>query len=377
MTDFPFTIIDVINACSISAKYKGDRIYFDCPICGGHNKVQARISSGVYNCIKCGQFKGGILGLYQYFHNCDSKAANRAMREYVGQPTYSAQKAKSEHLVKTAKSIVEQNARLAPKHVINATYRRFLSLCVLSNTHRESLHARGLSDQHIAHFGFKSVPISYEERNQIVETLVMEGYRLEGVPGFYVNRGKWDINLRHTGILIPYISLQNKLLGFQVRLDKPIKEQRKDGTIKLIRYLWVTSTDLNNGCSRSTIPHITSTKKVERTIFFTEGALKADVASALSERTFVAIAGVTQYSILPALFNQLRISGVKHIVDCFDADYKRNPNVAAARQRLKEEVLKANLQYFRLDWDESDGKGIDDFLFNVPRGQRKYKLYDY
>lgn len=379
MTDFPFTILDVINACSITTKVRGDCVYFDCPKCGGHNKVQARISTGVYNCIKCGDFKGGTLGMYQYYHSCDSKTANKEMREYVGQPTYSTQKQKNDTIKQNAQRITDRNSKLASRDVINATYRRFLSLCTLSAQHREELKKRGLSDSAIKHFGFKSALINYKERKRIIDTLLREGYTLEGVPGFFMNRGAWDFNVksRYSGILIPYISLQNKLLGFQIRLDTPFEEKRNDGTVKQIRYLWCSSTDMEKGCSRSTVPHITSTRKVEKTIFFTEGALKADVASYLSGCTFVAIAGVTQYSILPPLFKQLKNSGVKRIVDCFDADYKNNPNVANARNRLKEEVKKAGLLYYRLDWEESDGKGIDDFLFNTPRGGRKYRLFDY
>lgn len=380
MTNFPFTILDVINACDISANIRGDCAYFDCPRCGGKNKVQARISGGVYNCIKCGEFGGGVLKLYQYYHNCDSKEANKKMREYVGQPAYSEQKKANENYVRKAQKAVENNSKLASKNVINATYRRFLSLCTLSNKHRNDLRQRGLSDKAINHFGFKSAPMGFNEHTRIVKTLIGEGYTLEGVPGFFVNdKGYWDfyIKPRFAGILIPYISLQNQLLGFQIRLDEPFRERKKDGTVKFIRYLWFVSTDLNKGCSRSTVPHITSTRKVEPTIFFTEGALKADVASYLSGRTFLAIAGVTQYSILPGLFAMLKKNGVKRIVDCFDADYKSNENVANARKRLKEEILNAGLQYYRLDWRECDGKGIDDFLYNIPRGLREYKLFDY
>ena len=383
MADFPFNIVDVFNACGISVEVRGDKIYFDCPECGATKKskaLEARISTGVYNCAKCGKFGGGMLKLYQYYHKCDAKTANKEMREYVGQPTYSQRKRQNELIESHAKRIVAQQSNLASEDIINATYRRFLNLCYLSKKHRESLKNRGLSDKAITHFGFKSAPISFPEHRRIIDTLLREGYPLEGVPGFYLNeKGFWDFNIkqRFSGIMIPYISLQNKLLGFQIRLDKPFEEHKKDGTVKSTRYLWFVSTDLNKGCSRSTVPHITSTRRVEKTIFFTEGALKADVASFLSNREFLAIAGVTQYSILPDIFKTLKTNGVRRIVDCFDADYRRNPNVAAARDRLKLEILKAGLQYYRLDWDERNGKGIDDFLLNIPRGKRKYELFDY
>ena len=380
MTDFPFNILDVINACQIPAIVRGDCIYFDCPKCNGRKKVQARISEGVFNCAKCSSFGGGMLNLYQYYHSCNISTANQEMREYVGQPTYSQQREQTLFYAEHAKKLVAQNSNLASEDVINATYRRFLNLCYLSKSHRQDLKKRGLSDKAISHFGFKSAPVNLSDHRRIVDTLLKEGYTLEGVPGFFINnKGFWDFNIkqRFSGTLIPYISLSNKLLGFQIRLDKPFEERKKDGTVKYIRYLWFVSTDLNKGCSRSTVPHITSTRRVEKTIFFTEGALKADVASYLCRRTFVAIAGVTQYSILPELFQALKSNGVRRIVDCFDADYRHNQNVADARKRLKQEIAKAGLQYLRLDWNENDGKGIDDFLLNIPRGQRIYKLYDY
>lgn len=381
-TDFPFNILDVINACSISLSKqpKGDCVYFDCPVCGGKNKVQARIASGVYHCAKCSDFGGGMLDLYRYYFQCDSKTANKKMREYIGQPYYSQTKEINNRYEAQAKKVFAQNANLASEDTINATYRRFLSLCTLKKSHRDNLIARGLSDKAISHFGFKSVPTEPYDHYRIINTLCREGYNIQGVPGFFRNEGKraeFNLFKRYEGILVPYISLDNKLLGFQIRLEKPFEERKKDGTVKYIRYIWFSSVDLPNGCGRTTLPHITSTRKVESTIFFTEGALKADIASFLGNRTFIAIAGVTQYSILPELFKKLKKNGVKRIIDCYDADYRTNTNVQNARNHLKTQIQKAGLQYLRLDWSEKIGKGIDDYLLALPKGKRKFVLYDY
>ncbi len=77
---------------------------------------------------------------------------------------------------------------------IHQTYAALLSMLTLNSAHREHLRAvRGLTDEQIEGFGFKSTPSSRVCRT-LTERLVKQGCTVKGVPGFYINDyGKWTI----------------------------------------------------------------------------------------------------------------------------------------------------------------------------------------
>ena len=89
--------------------------------------------------------------------------------------------------------------------------------------------------------GYRSTQSSDSER--IARKLLLEGYHLKGVPGFYVNRnGDWETAFypANSGYLCPVYSAEGMLCGFQIRLDHP-KDKRK--------YVWFTSSGLKGGTS--------------------------------------------------------------------------------------------------------------------------------
>ena len=356
--NFPFNIVDVINCLGIPIrKIRGDYMYIDCPECfynpqtghSGKGKCEVRIQSGVYSCPRCGTFKGGMLDLYRYYRNCDSHTANKEMREYVGAPQYRQRKLQVQKIVESAERSVFDNVNLAKRNEIDRTYRTFLSLCSLAEKHKKDLIRRGLSEKNIAHFGFKSTPVTYEERHKIISELLHRGCTLKGVPGFYVNKtGQWDINIYNKieGYFIPMCNLQNQCLGIQIRLDAPDPKQGK--------YTWLSSNGMNQAEKLTSLPHITTI---------------------LSHSTYKAIAVVTQFKVLPVIFSQFKKNGVKRIIDSFDSDCKYNTNVERARQTIKYYAVKAGLEYYRMEWDEKY-KGIDDYLLANPPGTRKFVVYD-
>ncbi len=377
--NFPFTIVDVINCLGLSIrKINGDYMWIDCPECffnpktghSGDGKCEVRIQQGIFSCARCGNFHGGMLDLYCYYRHCDKSTANKEMRAYVSAPQYIQRKEQVQKIVEAADRSVFENAGLADRKDIDATYRSFLSLCSLSERHKSDLLRRGLNEKSIAHFGFKSTPDTYEGKEGIVSALIQKGCRLQGVPGFFVDKyGHWNINLhsKNKGFLIPMCNLQNQCLGMQIRLDVPDPKKGK--------YTWLSSNGMNQGVKRTSVPHITNTHNLSDSIYVTEGGLKADIAHILSNRTFMAIAGVTQFKVLPVIFAQFKKNGVKRIIDSFDADCKYNENVEKARQKLKSYALQSGLEYFRMEWDERY-KGIDDYLLAHPPGTRKFIVYD-
>lgn len=377
-TDFPFTILDVINNLGLQIReYRKNEVYIDCPEChtnskNGHNgqgKCQVLLTEGVFSCPRCGNFSGGILDLYCYYRNTDRIQANKEMRQYVNAPDYLHRKAQIKKIIKSAEESVYNNANLASRNEIDRTYRTLLALCTLTDKHKHDLLRRGLSEKNIAHYGFKSTPVTFSEKQHIISELIKHDCKLEGVPGFYKNKlDNWDININQKmyGYFVPMCNLQNQCLGLQIRVDNPEKNRK---------YIWISSKNKKCGVGRSSVPHITNTLSIGDTVYLTEGALKADVSHCLANRTFIGLAGVTQFKVLPILFSQLYKNGVKRIVDSYDSDCKYNQNVEYARQKLKGFVIKAGLEYYRMEWDEK-WKGIDDYLLAHPKGTRKFTVYD-
>ena len=94
------------------------------------------------------------------------------------------------------------------------------------------------------------------------------------------------------------------------------------------------------------------------TVRLTEGALKADVAAALSGLPTIGAAGLGW---LPAL-DVARELGCKTLRLAFDADALDNPHVARALSDLLRGRAAAGLAVEMERWDKADGKGIDDLL---------------
>lgn len=364
MTDFPFNIRDVISALNIPVRRAdGNFLYIDCPACYQQNtakkgKCQVRLDDNIFNCPRCGT-GGGMLKLYSLVTGCNRKDANRIMREYIKKPTFNAKREQEEYqkAVESAPKLV----KLAPKSVIDRTYRLFLAACVLREEHRNNLIRRGLCDKEISHYGFRSVPFK-NECKAIIEQLLESGCSLKGVPGFYEEQGEWKIaaSYKNRGFFVPMINIKGQCLGLQIRLDSPTHNAK---------YIWFSSARYDNGCARTSIPTFSNIWQIGNSVCITEGGLKAYVAHAHSGVTFIGIPGVTQYKLLPLLFSQLQKRGVTTIADCFDMDYKTNPNVQQARKRLKAEIINAGFRYVRYEWDERY-KGIDDYFTAVPPEQR-------
>ena len=118
-------------------------------------------------------------------------------------------------------------AERASEQEIHRTFTTMMSALSLTPAHREHLRSkRGLTDAQIDQFGFKSTPPP-EFCRILARQLAEFGYRVQGVPGFYIDDyGKWTIKFhrRTSGILIPIRSVEGLLCGLQTRLDKPIRD---------------------------------------------------------------------------------------------------------------------------------------------------------
>ena len=109
------------------------------------------------------------------------------------------------------------------------TYSLLLSMLPLTPTHKAHLLSprRGLTEEQIARFGFKSTPPAFLCRSY-AERLRRHGCTLQGVPGFYQDdAGRWTINFgsRTAGILLPAVGMDGLICGMQIRLDTPLRRR--------------------------------------------------------------------------------------------------------------------------------------------------------
>ena len=232
------------------------------------------------------------------------------------------------------------------------TYSMMLAQLILSKDHQQNLMHRGLNKEQILKYGYKSTPAF--GFNRIVSAIMSKECVLDGVPGFYTKKNNtYGINFHRnvSGILIPVCSMDGRIEGFQIRLDRPIEDKK---------YIWFSSSNQFRGTSVGGPVHFIG-NPADKTVYVTEGALKANIAHSFCGKTFVALAGVSHYKSLEPIFAQLKQNGTKNIVEAYDMDKDTNVHVEQSCMQMMQMADKFGFQVHRLRWD-ARYKGIDDWL---------------
>lgn len=122
-------------------------------------------------------------------------------------------------------AIIQPEMPIASSAVRNNTYSNLLSMLSLGANHRESLLLRGLSGEDIVKLGYKTTPAVRAPK--IVTQLLERGCELQGVPGFYCDSdsGRWKLDIRGSGIMLPDRNSNGEIEAIQIRLDKVYKSK--------------------------------------------------------------------------------------------------------------------------------------------------------
>lgn len=337
-----------------------DYAYAECPLCGDRRgKLCLNLKKNVWYSNCCGEH-GGMLALYAQVQRTSTSEAFREICEELQTGDF-APDYKIGTTRDAPKALAATVGRASPQE-IHRTYSALLSMLSLSPGHLNHLQTvRGLSLEQIQHFGFKSTPPPFLCRT-IARKLVEQGYKLEGVPGFYINdSGKWTIRFfkRTSGILIPYVSAGGLIQGLQTRLDVPIRDQNAPPDKAGTKYLWLASADKNKGISSGSPVHFIG-DPCSRVVYVTEGALKADIVHALTGRTVAATGGAGCTSQLDELFSFLRQNGTEEIIEAQDMDKFSNQGVSRGASKVYLLARKNGLDCRRLTWNPNY-KGFDDW----------------
>lgn len=319
-----YTISDVADLLGIVRLSGGDENEFPvvCPFCGDkRGKCNFRILkdgefSNVYHCFDCGACGNmhtlyaemmGIYGKDRY------KEASREIREripYDKKERRNIEREQRKRIRKQKAAAVE----IATEEYRNQVYQTMLEYLSLEELHRENLRRRGLSAKEILQMerkGYKS--IRPEESVVIARRLIKQGHRLQGIPGFFVNRnGDWEAAFYegNKGYLCPVYSVEGLLVAFQIRMDKPIKNKK---------YTWLTSAKMEKGCSSGS-PVGMSGKLTGSVVGVTEGILKAEITRMCWELPMLGNPGVTNYKELRNALEQLKEKGLKEVLEFYDMD---------------------------------------------------------
>lgn len=418
----PFTIFDVAKMLDIEflenckkgyqVKDTENAANVVCPFCGdarGKASICACADGkliNVFHCFDCGTGHN-MLTLYAELRHLTGKGRyKKAYREiYKRKQKESGRKKKTREAMQEESRKIERRVRKQKEQAAepvdieqrNQVYQKMLSYLNLKEEHRKDLERRGADGEIIQRMiakGYKST--DYEDSQQIARKLIKEGLRLEGVPGFYINReGNWDINFYegNRGYLCPVYTVDRYLAGFQIRLDHP-KGKNK--------YVWLSSANQKKGCGISSIVGV-SGKAQGREIYVTEGILKAEIAYQVSGKTFLGNPGIGNWRDLYEVLQILKERGLSHVEEAYDMDkqlrlicdqkyseiceeceYRKeagNPAFECPKKRLKRDTIRKgcnhtyriceelSLSCNRNQWDlDQDGlwaeheKGIDDWL---------------
>lgn len=369
--DLPFGIMDVAGLLRLNIRRRAPgQVYVDCPICGDRRgKMNLNTEKDLWRCNYCGE-GGGMLSLYAKVYGVSNSDAYREICDALAVNGFSPDYTVSE---KTTPAEAEQSDAASVQEV-HQTLSMLLSMLTLIPAHHTHLQSvRGLSDDEITRFGFKSTPPPFLCRS-LTNRLVKAGCRVQGVPGFYVDdNGCWTVKFhqRTSGIIIPIFGVDGLIRGAQIRLDHPLKDKDDPPEKTGVKYLTLSSTGKRMGTTSGSPIHFVG-DPCSRVVYVTEGCLKADVAHALMHRTFVATLGANNTAKLDGLFAFLHRNGTEEIIEAEDMDKYSNEMVGKGASKIYALAARHGMRCRRLTWNPNY-KGIDDWQLALRRKEQKMK----
>ena len=350
-------ITDIIPLIGIPDPPNGRPVYnISCPCCDDNPRkkhLNINLNKDVFCCPRC-HFSGGVFDLYSHYSGVDRKHAREVLMEKLGLkdsgPSYEGSNQKQERRTITKPILQEIELPLTDIDARHETYAALLGKLSLASDHRENLLSRGLTDEQIRTFGYKTMPVV--GFSALAKQLQSEGYYLGGVPGFYHTKdGAWTFVQERRGILIPARDQDGKIQGLQIRLDK----------IKKGKFRWISSIGKQDGCKAEGWTHMIGNPKP--TVLLTEGPLKADVIHYITGQTVIAVPGVNSLKHLKETLEYLQSQGTTKVMTCFDMDYLKNPHVRDGYYNLANILAEVGIEYGTYLWDPQF-KGLDDYVWH-------------
>ena len=211
------SIINVKNKLNLTEGYcNGNSIYVYCPFCGKEDRKTANLRLNVdldsYYCNCCGE-SGYAVGLYA---KCNYISTKTAFKRLMSQDS---------NMQTSLQYIKKANKRSSSE--ISIVYEYLLKMLGLNKKHCKMLLQMGFTKEEILNGPFRSIPQYENERIKLCNRLLKCGFRLSGVPGFYLNQQmKWTFK-SHKGFFIPVID-NDEIKGLRIHLENEYKLKTTD-----------------------------------------------------------------------------------------------------------------------------------------------------
>ncbi|MBQ9687042.1 MAG: DUF3854 domain-containing protein [Oscillospiraceae bacterium] len=338
-----YRISDVVGLLGLPPAPNGKASYYiPCPCCDHGKKerhLNINLQKDVFRCPRCG-ISGGIFDLYSLFTNTPRDSVRAILAERLG----------GGETRRSAPSIPEaQECPLTDINTRHETYTALLKLLSLAPDHRDNLLSRGLTDDEITAYGYKSTPVV--GLTALAKQLQNEGHYLAGVPGFFRTKdGNWTFICESRGILIPARDMNGRVQGLQIRRDSSVKG----------KFRWISSVGKDDGCPSECWTHLRG--PVSPSLILTEGPMKADIIYSLSGLTTLAVPGVNSLNHLEESLLSMKDRGLCEIYTAFDMDYMANYHVQQGYANLYGILDRVGLPYGTYLWDPRY-KGLDDYIW--------------
>lgn len=335
-----------------------------CPICNAPGSrgrhLNINLKKNVFCCPKCGEFSGGVFDLYAYYEGVPRNDVLRLLRARLGGSDHADGGGQQKRRKAPPRPPEIPQAALADIERWHRVYSSFLECLPLADDHWENLRRRGLSDDAIRHFQYRTAPTA--NLQSLAQNLIQTGCGLYGVPGFYRDaQGCWTLASYRRGIVIPCRDRWGRIQSLHIRLDEKMKKGGK--------FLTFSSTDKPDGVRAENWCHIVG--PVQPEILLIEGYMKADIVHHFTGRTVLAIPGVTSTQPLIAALKELSGLGVRRVMTCFDMDYMKNWHVENAYRKLLQLLSGLDITFGTYLWDPAYN-GLDDYIWEscMKRGER-------
>lgn len=270
-----------------------------------------------------------------------------------------------ENAEQTTKPILtekKESAIKADSEKLDRVYRCLLENLELTKAHGNSLlDYRLLPDTAIACYLYASFPPTIEEVRSLLKKIQAFESDLSGCAGFFTDEsGEWKISLCSDGFFVPCRNIKGQIVGLQIRLDKPIGDQK---------FIWFSSAKKEKGSSPPNALHYAKPDLIKHSgrLIITEGLLKADICA---ERLHCAVAGIAGagVSIEKARLYVSELKSeyamIEQVSLAPDSDWsdEKKRSVRKAFINLQTALVESRIKTKVMQWDKDLGKGLDDVL---------------
>lgn len=315
-----------------------------CPFHNDHlpNNFKINKINNTFRCYACGEYGNGINFIMEH-DNLDFPDAVIQISLELGLITEESIKNIEREQIKEYKKKHEIKKKeikeKANADILDKIYRLFMRGNTLIGKEKLSIEhlkklkeERFLTETDIDKIGYFTFPKGTIMRSFLKE-LLKQNFDIEilkTIPGFYYDIKKDSYSFSKlkdtTGIGIPIIDLNGRVVGIQIRTDD-------DG-----RYQWFSSAFTNNpkvknymyGTSPGTPVSVFYPYEIKcKTIFITEGHFKAKKISEEFGAIALSVQGVNNWKEIPDIITELkkRYSYLEYIMIAFDADMSRKESV--------------------------------------------------